>query len=73
MPVHESAGSQRDAASTIFNLPDDSVIDAVDLPDGSRRVVIAAAFLLSPDPPMGGSGSIIIGLVSGGGSGSTHL
>ena len=30
-------GSQRDAASTIFNLPNYRVIDAVDLPDGRRR------------------------------------
>src|SRR5699024_1468093 len=35
-------GSQRDAASTIFNLPDYHVIDAIDLPDGGRRVVIAS-------------------------------
>ncbi|MGP9605133.1 transposase family protein, partial [Brachybacterium sp. AOP42-E1-35] len=30
------------AASTIFNLPNYRVIDAVDLPDGGRRVVIAS-------------------------------
>ncbi|MBP2408468.1 ISL3 family transposase [Brachybacterium fresconis] len=40
--MHENTGSQRDAASTIFNLPNYRVIDAVDLPDGSRRVVIAS-------------------------------
>ncbi|WP_394216440.1 ISL3 family transposase [Brachybacterium vulturis] len=40
--MHESTGSQRDAASTIFNLPDFRVIDAVDLPDGERRVVITS-------------------------------
>lgn len=40
--MHESTGSQRDAASTIFNLPNYRVIDAVDLPDGGRRVVIAS-------------------------------
>ena len=36
----ETTGSQRDAASTIFNLPDYRVLDAVDLPDGRRRVVV---------------------------------
>ena len=41
-PAHENTGSQRDAASTIFNLPNYRVIDAVDLPDGGRRVVIAS-------------------------------
>lgn len=40
--MHESTGSQRDAASTIFNLPNYRVIDAFDLPDGDRRVVIAS-------------------------------
>lgn len=40
--MHERTGSQRDAASTIFNLPDYRVIDAIDLPDGGRRVVIAS-------------------------------
>ena len=34
-PVHESTGSQRDAASTIFNLPNYRVIDAVDPPMGA--------------------------------------
>lgn len=33
---------QRDAASTIFNLPDYRVIDAVDLPGGGRQVVVEA-------------------------------
>ena len=40
--MHENTGSQRDAASTIFNLPDYHVIDAIDLPDGGRPVVIAS-------------------------------
>ena len=40
--MHENTGSQRDAASTIFNLPNYRVIDATDLPDGDRRVVIAS-------------------------------
>ncbi|MGO1409532.1 MAG: transposase family protein, partial [Brachybacterium sp.] len=40
--MHENTGSQRDAASTIFNLPNYRVIDAIDLPDGDRRVVIAS-------------------------------
>ena len=38
--MFEPTGSQRDAASTIFNLPDYRVIDAVDLPGGGRRVVV---------------------------------
>jgi len=38
--VFEPTGSLRDAASTIFNLPDYRVIDAVDLPDGGRQVVV---------------------------------
>ncbi|WP_368669061.1 transposase family protein, partial [Micrococcus sp. GbtcB5] len=42
MPVHESTGSQRDAASAIFNLPNYRVIDAFGQPDGGRRVVIAS-------------------------------
>ena len=40
--MHASTGSQRDAASTIFNLPNYRVIEAIDLPDGDRRVVIAS-------------------------------
>ena len=40
--MYENTGSQRDAASTIFNLPNYRVIDATDLPDGDRRVVIAS-------------------------------
>lgn len=42
----EPTVSRRDAASTIFNLPDYRVVDAVDLPDGGRRVTVA-----STDPP----------------------
>ncbi|QGH69033.1 ISL3 family transposase [Pseudactinotalea sp. HY158] len=38
--MDEFTGSQRDAASTIFNLSDYRVIDAIDLPGGGRRVVI---------------------------------
>jgi len=38
--VFEPTGSQRDAASTIFNLPDYRVIDAVDHPDGARRIEV---------------------------------
>ncbi|WP_369801474.1 transposase family protein [Brachybacterium sp. UMB0905] len=41
-PVYEGTGSQRDAASTIFNLPNYRVIDAVDLPDGGRRAVVVS-------------------------------
>ena len=36
----ETTGSRRDAASTIFNLPDFRVIDAIDLPGGVRRVLV---------------------------------
>ena len=36
----QPTGLQRDAASTIFNLPNYRVIDAVDLPDGGRRVLV---------------------------------
>lgn len=36
----QPTGWQRDAASTIFNLPNYRVIDAVDLPDDGRRVLV---------------------------------
>lgn len=36
----EPTGSLRDAASTIFNLPDYRVLNAVDLPDGDRQVLV---------------------------------
>ncbi len=38
--MFEPTGSRRDAASTVFNLPGYRVIDAVDLPDGQRQVVV---------------------------------
>lgn len=38
--MFEPTGSRRDAASTIFNLPDYRVIDALDLPGGQREVVV---------------------------------
>jgi transposase len=38
--VFEPTGSQRDAASVIFNLPGYRVIEAVDLPLGGRRVKV---------------------------------
>jgi transposase len=38
--VIETTGLQRDAASTIFNLPDYRVIDALDLAGGVRRVLV---------------------------------
>jgi transposase len=44
--VNEPTGSRPDTASTIFNLPDYRVIDAVDLPEGGRRVTVAPT-----DPP----------------------
>ncbi|MBN6769096.1 MULTISPECIES: ISL3 family transposase [Micrococcus] len=42
--MNEPTGSRRDAASTIFNLPDYRVIDAVDLPEGGRRVLIESTY-----------------------------
>ena len=41
--MYESTGPQRDAASTIFNLPNYRVVDAIDLSDGGRQVVIASS------------------------------
>jgi len=38
--VIETTGSRRDAASTLFNLPDFRVIDAVDDDSGGRRVLV---------------------------------
>jgi transposase len=40
--VFEPTGSRRDAASTLFNLSDYRVIDALDLPEGARRVEVEA-------------------------------
>jgi transposase len=44
--VFEPTGSQRDAASAIFNLPDYRVLSAIDADDGIRRVEVE-----STDPP----------------------
>jgi transposase len=41
-PTWPQASPSRDAASLIFNLPGYTVIDAVDLPLGGRRVVVRA-------------------------------
>src|SRR5450756_1334482 len=38
--VFEPTGSQRDAASPIFNLPDYRVINALDVPGHARRVEV---------------------------------
>jgi transposase len=38
--VFEPTGSQRDAESAIFNLPDYRVIAVVDRPDGVRRIEV---------------------------------
>ena len=38
--MFEPTGSQRDAASAIFNLPDYGVLSAVDVEDGVRRVEV---------------------------------
>src|SRR5690625_1169244 len=43
-PVNEPTGSQRDAASTIFNLPDYRVIEAREWPEGGRRVVVESTY-----------------------------
>jgi len=40
--ANEPFGSQRDAASVIFHLSDDRVIDAVELPVGGRGVIVRA-------------------------------
>ena len=40
--MSEPTVSQRDAASTLFNLSDYRVIDALDLPNGGRRVEVEA-------------------------------
>ena len=40
--MFEPTGSQRDAGSTLFNLSDYRVIDALDLPNGGRRVEVEA-------------------------------
>ena len=42
--MNEPTGSRRDAASTIFNLPDYRVIDAIDLLDGGRRVTVESVY-----------------------------
>src|SRR5690625_1421283 len=51
-PVNEPTCSQRDAASTIFNLPDYRVIEARDRPEGGRRVVVESTY--PPGCPDGG-------------------
>src|SRR5699024_1023756 len=43
-PVNEPTGSRRDAASTIFNLPDYRVIEALELREGGRRAVIGSTY-----------------------------
>ena len=50
--MFEPTASQRDAASTIFNLPDYRVIDAIDLSDEGRRVVVES--LAPPGCPVCG-------------------
>ena len=46
-------GLRRDAASVIFNLPGYRVIDAVDLPLGSRRVKVQPVDLADGCPACG--------------------
>ena len=50
--MFEPTGSQRDAASAIFNLPDYHVLTAVDTDDGSRRVEVEST--VSPGCPVCG-------------------
>jgi len=54
--VFEPTGSQRDAASAIFNLPDYRVIDVVEDGDGVRRVEVE-----SSEPP----GCPVCGVLAG--------
>lgn len=42
--MNEPTGSRRDAASTIFNLPDYRVIEAIDLAGGGRRVTVESTY-----------------------------
>jgi transposase len=51
--LFEPTGSQRDAASVIFNLHGYRVIDAVDLPLGSRRVKVEPVDLADGCPACG--------------------
>jgi transposase len=51
--LFEPTGSRRDAASVIFNLPGYRVIDAVDLPLGSRRVKVEPVDLADGCPACG--------------------
>jgi Helix-turn-helix domain of transposase family ISL3/zinc-finger of transposase IS204/IS1001/IS1096/IS1165 len=51
--LFEPTGSRRDAASVIFNLPGYRVIDAVDLPLGSRRVKVQPVDLADGCPACG--------------------
>ena len=51
--MFEPTGSRRDAASVIFNLPGYRVIDAVDLPLGSRRVKVQPVDLADGCPACG--------------------
>ena len=63
----EPTGLRRDAASVIFNLPGYHVIDAVDLPLGGRRVIVAADTIGDGCPDCGWCRS---GSTPGAGSGS---
>jgi transposase len=51
--LFEPRGSQRDAASVIFNLPGYRVVDAVDLPLGGRRVKVQPVDLADGCPSCG--------------------
>ena len=51
--MFEPTGSQRDAASVIFNLPRYRVIDAVDLALGGRRVQVEPTGLETAAPTAG--------------------
>lgn len=54
--MFEPTGSLRDAASTIFNLPDYRVIDAFEVPGGQRQVVVES--LAPPGCPVCGVVSV---------------
>ena len=51
--MDEPMRSRREAASVIFNLPDYQVLDAIDLPSGSRRVIVRVDTITDSYPVCG--------------------
>jgi transposase len=51
--VSNATGSPRDAASVLFDLPGHRVVEAVDLPDGLRRVTVEAVAVEDGCPDCG--------------------